>query len=436
MVPTHTQQHLTTFELYLSHQPASVVRTEAVEDNTCGMNPCYYMRDGGQFLVSTSVTSLIAAAGSFERNEDFLPTKFFLHKHHKKAATLLKRAVSTAYGIARKSPLVARQASKVGKLIPEQTKATYLWNPHQAGYATARTVDKRISRLLPQQTISADGESRAAAPECTTPDAESHVRVAADVLRDEIHAIERRFPDRRHIILVGGKDSQLICLVPKLNPDNWMIFSAQPNFPIVEDWVRANGIEVGALYEHDGKNEETADEFKRKLLCSDLYSSPVHIRYLPTLARISREIGADCMFWLGSMPRGAAVFDGRSHERQLGPRAADEFTSRFFDYHLNQFPFWQGNIQQTYANYLQSPVFCPYYLPDFLAKVFFTLDPQRLESRDYRERLGELLHGHPVQWPTSNPGPVAYDYTNFLFDSYSHYLREIRKLVASENAAA
>lgn len=426
-----TLEHLTSEDAYLDHCPTTVLKTRALSDNTCGMNPCYYLRTDGTLSVSTSVVELIKASGDFIPNDNFDPTRFFLHRHHKNAALLTRRALYAAYGAIRKSPLLSRNTDRISKLVPANAKARYVWNPHQAGYVTTETVDRRIRKLRPFEIVTANENRIDFSPHRSLSDPNRYLDLAANLLREEISDIESRFPDRKHIVLVGGKDSQLICLVPKLNPKNWYIFSAEPNFPIVRDWISENNIDIGGLFRHDGRNDESQDDFERKLICSDLYSSPVHIRYLPTLEKITQSLGSNCILWVGAMPRGASFFDGRVHERELGSRTDTDFSTRFFRYHLEQFPYWQGNITQTYANFLKQPVFCPYYMKRILNGVFAHLDPTALESRDYRSEIGERLAGKPVVWPSANPGPKAYDYARFWFNSYKYYRTTIERSLSA-----
>lgn len=89
---------------------------------------------------------------------------------------------------------------------------------------------------------------------------------------------------------------------------------------------------------------------------------------------------------------------------------------QFFNAHLNTFPGWQGNIQQTYSNYLGCPFLSPYYLKDMWFELYAHLDPAIIVSgQDYRPRLGDLLAGRKITWPSQNPGPAPYEYWYFWF---------------------
>lgn len=115
---------------------------------------------------------------------------------------------------------------------------------------------------------------------------------------------------------MGGKDSQLISLIPKLNDANWYIFSAEPNYSLIKHWVAQNNIHATKIFAHDGQNEENMTDFKRKVICSDLYTNPIHVRYLPTLEKLVRDFDGECIFWVGFMQREASLYDS-SHRKPI-----------------------------------------------------------------------------------------------------------------------
>jgi signal transduction histidine kinase len=108
------------------------------------------------------------------------------------------------------------------------------------------TIDRRVMRLRPFESVR-DGEAPMGfRPTFSLSDPGEFVEQSARHIRWFIYRIERRFPDHEHIALVGGKDSQLILLSPKVSK-RWHVFSAHPNHPLVSEFIRQNDLEIGRL---------------------------------------------------------------------------------------------------------------------------------------------------------------------------------------------
>jgi hypothetical protein len=419
---------LTAIQLYTEFPPGSVQVTRRLEDAGSAMYPCYYMKDGPDLKVSTSVVSLILAAGSFELNPAFAPPRFALHPWKRKAADLVRRLGRPVDRLVARTRLLRAPLKQLKATVPAAAKTLY-WNPHNAFYDAWETIDQRIRKLGAFETVGTGGVSSGFSSDLSLRSLDELAALACAALQRSVNDIERRFPGKRHVILTGGKDSQLIALIPKVDPGRWLIFSAEPNFPLVKRWVSDNDLPVADVIRHDGKNEETLADFRRKVLCSDLYSNPVHIRYAPTLKRLAAELGDQCIFWVGSMPRGAHLFDGHHHrfDRSDPARAREAF----FHSHLVTFPAWQGNLHQTYSNFVGHPFLCPYDLREMWETVYRRLDPLVLaKDVDLRSRIGDQLLGRPVKWPDENPGPTPYSYPHFWFNPYKFYVRHIRRELA------
>jgi hypothetical protein len=408
---------LSSFDVYTKFPLGQVLETENLADVCSGMNPCYYIKERGKLKVSSSVMSLILDSGTFDSNPNFRPPKFSLHPLPRNTAIFLRKLVNSVERQFRNTSMRKNPAiQKIKSLTPASIKAS-LWDPHHSRYDSWETIDKRVSKLSPFESIGSVQKTTAIEPDFSINNLDEYLDKSAHFLRKSIHDIEKAYPHKKQIILMGGKDSQLISLVPKLNESNWYIFSAEPNHTLIQDWVSSNKIHATKIFAHDGRNEETMDDFKKKLICGDLYTNPIHIRYAPTLKKIAQEFNNECIFWLGSMPRGASLYDGTHHKYDPSKKR-----EQFFNIHLNSFPAWQGNIHQTYSNFTECPFLSPYYLQDMWLEVYAHLDPLIItEGHDWRPRLGEILAGRKISWPTQNPGPIPYSYWYFWFDSYRYY---------------
>ena len=414
---------LTSFEVYTKYHLGQVLETDALVDVCSGMNPCYYMQAGDRLKVSSSVASLIIDSGKFEINPGFKPPQFFMHPWQRNAVDFARNTINAVEKKLRgTSILQSRTVKKLKSIAPAEVK-TFLWDPHYSAHISCDSIDGRIRKIKPFESVSAGHSAMVLDLDYSLTSLDEYLEKSAHLMRKAINDIEAAFPQKKHIILMGGKDSQLIGLIPKLNENNWYIFSAEPNYTLIKDWVLQNNLHVTKIFAHDGHNEEKMADFKRKVVCSDLYTNLIHVRYLPTLENIVREFDNECIFWLGSMPRRASLYDA-SHRKADAPISSDQF----FNVHLNTFPGWQGNIQQTYSNYLGCPFLSPYYLKDMWFELYAHLDPSIIVSgQDYRARLGEMLAGRKIVWPSQNPGPAPYQYWYFWFSSYRYYSKYIQE---------
>lgn len=416
--------HLNSFDLYVKHPPGSVLETDVFEDNCSGMNPCYYLKQGNRIQVSSSVVSLIRYSGRFEVNQGFKPPQFFLHPWQKNSLVFLRQIYYSLEKILCDTPILKNPAvQKLRSAAPAEMK-TFLWDPHYSAYQTNETVDSRINKVKSFETVSIySNYISKKKSDLTLVNLDDYLEKSSYYIKKSINDLEIACPDKKHIILMGGKDSQLISLIPKINDENWYVFSASPNDAIVTKWLAQNNVRVAQVYSHNGRNEETRDDFKEKLICSDLYTNLIHIRYAPTLRKLARRFDNQCIFWLGSMPRRTSLYDA-SHR----PAGMSISVEQFFNVHLNTFPGWQGNIQQTYSNYVGCPFLTPYYLNEIWQEVYFHLDPAIISGgEDLRPRLGEMLAGRKIHWPDRNPGPTPYQYWYFWFNVYRYYMSYIKQ---------
>ena len=270
-------QRITSLDMHLKFPPGKVVETKCLEDVGCGMYPCYYLRQNNKLKVSTSVVALILNSGSFEPNPNFKPPNFLSYQFVLK--NLIRSLMTKTSAIFKKS---IKNFLLPRRLVSNSSEKK-LW------YESWETIDKRIKKLKPFEKITPTTSTITFKPDFTINDKKEIIDKTVYYLQKFINETEIKYPNYCHIVLTGGKDSQLINLVPKLNPERWYIFSAEPNYTLVKHWVKENGIKVAGIFKHNNKNEETIDDFRKKIICSDLYSDPRHIRWLPTLKRISKK---------------------------------------------------------------------------------------------------------------------------------------------------
>lgn len=381
---------ISSLDLYLHFPVEEVLETQCLEDVGCGVYPCYYMKCGDVLKVSTSVTSLIFDSKAFNLNPNFNP--------------------------------------------PDFLKPEYISKNGKSWYETRDTIDKKIRKLRPFEKVTIEKtmffsfykKSNTFKPDFTIRDKDYIVDKTVYFLQNFIHDIEKKFPQHSHIIFTGGKDSQIICLVPKLNKEKWHIFSAEPNFPLVREWLKENNIHVNTLFTHNNINEESVEDFKKKVICGDLYTDPRHNKWLPTVKKIAEKFNYKCIFWSGTQTMPPAHF-------YIGGRHGRNFKRhplKFFNDHFNMTSPWQGNTHQIFKNFIGCLLISPYHSREIWEELYQHYNPSAVkEGMDLRFEIGERLFGKPVKWVKENPAPEPYKYS-FYFDPYKIYIEYIKENIA------
>jgi len=370
-----------------------------------GINPVYYQQRKDEVLASTSLTELVFELGSFERNREVTPPNYFENGDRK---TLLDRVF----------PYVPDGlTSAVPRSLTVYLKRMGLFEADSEWSETTGTVDSRIGVLQPFERVTPEERVREFEPTHSMTDAAEFVERSAEEIEAFVHSIERRYPDHEQIIRVGGGDSQLIALVPKLT-DNWHVFTAEPNHWIVDRFLFENGIEVGEFFHHDNRNEETWRDFRRKLICGDIRAHPKHQRWYPTLEGITDRFDGDCIFWIGTEGDALNRYYGDFHEGD-----------RYFDRHFNRVANWQGLTHQVTKNYTGAAALSPYHSESIWRNLYRHYDTDMLSpGEDLRPRIADQWYSEDVWWPDRNPSPEPYqypfehDYRPIYFDYISERL--------------
>lgn len=375
-------------DVYLKYPARRIVKSQELVDVTGGIIPVYYMRDGDSLLVSSSAAELIRASDGVQRNVDFHPPEWF----------------STS----RSDDIELRGKRIFGDIRLATIKES---PPDPSWYASWQTADRRVFKLRPHETVSMEHSRIEFDP---TSGIRSKVKLAervAEGLTASVQWIETKYPDAQHVVLTGGMDSMLIHLVPKKNNKNWHVFSGDPNYEIVLDWLATNDLQVGDVYRGDSINRETMDELRRKIAASDLYSDPRHIRWLPHLKQIANSYDERVIIWTGT--EGGAFFAFHPVYHQ-GP------AQRFWRLQQSRAPSWQGNYHQTAFNFTGAPVLSIYHTPH-MVELMSAYDPEVISrGDDIRPMIGRELAG-AIEWPTSNPGPEPYSYEKGLQSHAIYY---------------
>lgn len=335
---------MNTYDFYLNSKALEVVTVDKVVDNAIGMHPCYYAVKNNELRISCSAYALIKDLGGFEQN-----------------------------------------------------------NISISRYATTyETHDKRVMRLKAFHAIECTNGKLTETDTFTTSDnldLHNFIDKEAELLIRHVNTIEKLYPGAIHIAEVGGKDSQMILLIPKISK-NWYIFSAYPNCSIVKRFVELNNIDVNGFYTNKGDDEHEDVEFiKKKIIALDGLQYLRDYRWGKHHIKMIREDfnGKKVIFWDGDS-------GNRTNTCLNIIKSGSKTPQEFFDFWRFVAPLNQGSTAQYYKN-LGFTRLDVYASPQLWRDVFMQYNPIKILTRDIRKELGDRIFGKQVKWIDENPAP-------------------------------
>jgi len=416
---------LNSHDLYIDFPAGKVVEIDVLEDVGCGIYPCYYYKQNKKLYASTSVTELIRNLGDFRNDLKFSPTDFYnnppiIEKKQRfknifenlDSQTFIKRKSKTAIYV-----FLKKMSKWISfDLISYLFGIYYIKQP--AWYDSYRTIDKRIKKLKPFEKRTTHSTYNNFKPNYSITKKEIILKKTAELIAEYVQTIEQKYPDYHHVILTAGKDSQLIWLAPKLNSKSWSCFSAEPNAKWVKKWLGLNNIAPAFFFDHSNLNDETLADFKKKILCSDLYSDLSHIRWMPRMIEIAEKFNNKCVFWGGTAADAIYKHYPEFHESK----------NTFFELHMNRVACFQGNYHQVFKNYTGLAYLSPYHSEDIWKSLYQEFDPLFIKQYDdVRKELGDLLSQRKIIWLDENPSPSAYEY-QFQINPIDFYLDTVKSI--------
>lgn len=341
---------MNTYDLYLKSKPFEIMAVNEIVDNAAGTYPCYYTIRANGLWISGSVYALIKSFGNFIPNNGVRIDRY-----------------ATSY----------------------------------------QTHDKRIMRIKPFEKIRYTGEKLVKEnlfKASDKLDIRGFIDKEAELLTEHVNMTEQLYPDAIHIAEVGGKDSQMILLIPKLSK-NWYVFSAQPNYPLVRQFVELNNIMVDGFYTSTGDDELGNDTFiEEKVIALDGLQMLLHLRW----GRSHRELvrhefkGKKVIFWDGDS--GGNLNMPLNINRLKVEQKTQE---GFFRYFWTCSPLHQGATHQYYKH-LGLIRLDIYSYPRLWRDVFMQYNPINILKTDIRKQLGDKVFGKSVKWIDENPAPPAW----------------------------
>lgn len=258
-------------------------------------------------------------------------------------------------------------------------------------------------------------------PLCTSPD--EYARSWAKAMQQDITDQEARNPSCVNVILAGGKDSLNLLLLNWKNPT--FVVSAEPNTPLVREFVNRNELNIDVLELTDPHEE---DVLTREILESACRADLCHYRWGAHLRRISIEHDKKVIFWKGQIAdalttpywktlthpsHGIRTFAHKVYARLDGlfpqfiqKTVADQLlVPNLFETLWHRCAMFQGSHMGVIRALTDCLVLSAYHGPR-VSEIWQKVHYVEAVQSDIRPQIGAYLHGAPVWYPTSNPSPL------------------------------
>jgi hypothetical protein len=243
----------------------------------------------------------------------------------------------------------------------------------------------------------------------------------ADAMRKDIIPIEAANPGYTNIILCGGKDSLNLALLPWKNPV--VVASAPPNYDLVKTFMTDNGLPFDVV---DLRDDDTS-LLDCEILTNCCRNNLEHCRWGPNLREILKDFDGKIIFWKGQAgdqimtskwkvypfkhrPYGKILdifklSKGRGMYKFQKLLEKARITQRLlFGYLWHRTAMWQGAHMSMLRDLTGALVLSGYHGPA-VQNVVSQVDWKNAVQMDTRPLIGRYLHGRPVLYPSTNPGP-------------------------------
>lgn len=252
-------------------------------------------------------------------------------------------------------------------------------------------------------------------------DTDEYCLKLAEAIKKDISLIEELNPGFTNVILCGGKDSLNMLLAPWKNPV--IVYSAQPNFPLVQDFVKDNNLpfEVKELKDHTS-DENLQDEVAE--LCCRVDSR--HWRWAMHTRQISEDHSNKIIIWKGQLgdrffnptwktyiypENQPKLFLCKLYKKlsPLMPLSLNKWIGKQVMKDVEQTHWNKGSITQgTHMGFMRALSDClvvSAYHGKNVMEVFSKVSLPDTVQTDIRARIGAVLHGKDVIYPPTNPSP-------------------------------
>jgi len=245
----------------------------------------------------------------------------------------------------------------------------------------------------------------------------------ADAISCDIDEVCAANPGKTHVILCGGKDSLNILLADWKAPV--IAYSAEPNFPLVRQFVADNGIDIEVRRLDD---IDPGDGLAREIAEAACMVDLSNWKWTAHLKQISDDLDHQVVFWKGQVADAFLTNYWRSYTSsrsepykffkkacrkvaKTAPGLVDPIFAKRAIADMEQ-AVWQraGVGQGAHLGFLRSicnALFLSVYHGPRAYDVMRRVNFQALSHEDIRPAIGAALLGREVRYPTENPAPPA-----------------------------
>jgi hypothetical protein len=252
-------------------------------------------------------------------------------------------------------------------------------------------------------------------------DRDVFVEAMAEAMQADWTEVEAANPGKVNVVLCGGRDSLNLLLLKSVNPV--VAYSAEPNCPLVREFVARNGLDI-PVHRLEDRDEPALRDREIVEACGliDLQ----HWRWTAHLAKIAAEHGHRAVFWKGQLADAFLTDYWRSYTAH--PSRTYGYLKRGYRKAARRWPalalpaldravlrdfrrsLWLrgASMQGSHMGFLRSITDCLFvsgYHGPRTARVWLSGDYPALTGEDMRPAIGARLAGRAVAYPGENPAP-------------------------------
>lgn len=259
--------------------------------------------------------------------------------------------------------------------------------------------------------------------ECNITDTLEYCVKVSEALITDTKKLESTHEGFTNIVMCGGKDSLNLLLLPWENPV--IALSAEPNYSYVCEFVKVNNLNVDVMLLEDKYDEALLENEILEACCRVDLS---HWRWGIHLREIVAKLNFKVIIWKGQL---GDVYLSETWKTYDYPIAKSRLlilkiykrVSPLLPFFINKAigknlqanvikTTWEksANQQGSHVGFIRSLCNClvlSAYHGENVSNVFSQVHLGAAVQKDVRAKIGELLLGKAVIYPTKNPGPAV-----------------------------
>jgi hypothetical protein len=248
---------------------------------------------------------------------------------------------------------------------------------------------------------------------------DDYAKRIATALREDTAAVEACNPGKTNLILCGGKDSLNLLLLPWKQPTKAV--SAEPNYPLVAEFVHRNDLPMEVIRLEDPYD---AEHLRREILEACMRVDVRYWRWGAHLVRLAAGHGGQVVFWKGQAgdlymtdkwktfhhpPRKLEEYARKLYKRLPSPFVVRRAVGRRLQPRViratwDRCALLQG-CHMAFIRALTDALALSAYHGPRMIQVWSEADLGSVAQEDMRGRVGKLLADRDVVYPRENPAP-------------------------------